>query len=510
MGDILPNDEKFRYKTRTNSSVSTIRIGNITKKVMSAIDSVLDMYFANKSEEFTVDQVRALEARGKLMEANIKILWNLKQTLLFESVRQVGMRKLHAHNHLGEHIQRFGPPLYANTDSFESAHRKFTTSLWRNSSRRHCSINSEMMDASIIQQHSQHLKFYTDILECGGEIINFSKPYFYHGEFETQYGRQHYYQPIYKISGTFGYCCKLKLDSQGHEILLGHEFHKNDILKDDTFFGHVAVKSMENILEFIQDYLYDMATSDELEQIKSKHFYILEGARVEANLDADILDHSLIYCSKNFKGQYKRYDYVVVECDYDDGTKGDQVAQVVNIIQIVEDDTTKLLPDKFLFIVQYMQEYTNPNDKTNETQNMFKHLKWEVAQIGNSRKKIDLEFRVDIIDFENIIDVAVVIPFFSYDLDNDKKQKSKVRTLQKMPVMGEPTVNDRFFYIKRRYFDRSGWNQLYTNNQLDAFQNLGNYLTVNTIKSSSSTSITASYPTMEIDENEDDEDDEEY
>ena len=134
MGDILPNDEKFRYKTRTNSSVSTIRIGNITKKVMSAIDSVLDMYFANKSEEFTVDQVRALEARGKLMEANIKILWNLKQTLLFESVRQVGMR-IHAHNHLGEHTQRFGPPLYANTDSFESAHRKFTTSLWRNSSR---------------------------------------------------------------------------------------------------------------------------------------------------------------------------------------------------------------------------------------------------------------------------------------------------------------------------------------------------------------------------------------
>ena len=91
-----------------------------------------------------------------------------------------------------------------------------------------------------------------------------------------------------------------------------------------------------------------------------------------------------------------------------------------------------------------------------------------------------------------------------------KKQKNKVKTLYNMPVMGEPTVNDRFFYIKRRFFDRSGWNQLYTNNQLDAFQNLGNYLTVNTIKSSSSTSITASYPTMEIDENEDDEDDEEY
>jgi len=29
------------------------------------------------------------------------------------------------------------------------------------------------------------------------------------------------------------------------------------------------------------------------------------------------------------------------------------------------------------------------------------------------------------------------------------------------PIMGQPNVHDRFYYIERRYFDRSGWNELY-------------------------------------------------
>ena len=31
------------------------------------------------------------------MEANINILWNLKQTLCFEPIKLTGMRKLHVH-----------------------------------------------------------------------------------------------------------------------------------------------------------------------------------------------------------------------------------------------------------------------------------------------------------------------------------------------------------------------------------------------------------------------------
>jgi len=38
------------------------------------MDIVLDMYFANKSDEFTVDQINILKLKGSMMEANIKIL----------------------------------------------------------------------------------------------------------------------------------------------------------------------------------------------------------------------------------------------------------------------------------------------------------------------------------------------------------------------------------------------------------------------------------------------------
>ena len=75
MGDILPNDDKFRYRiSEKDNSISNIRLGNITLKVLNAIDSVLDMFFAYKGGEFTEGLIRNLEIKGKIMEANIEIL----------------------------------------------------------------------------------------------------------------------------------------------------------------------------------------------------------------------------------------------------------------------------------------------------------------------------------------------------------------------------------------------------------------------------------------------------
>jgi len=74
MGDILKNEERLRYKTKTNSSISQVCIGNITRKVLNAIESVLDMFFSYKSDEFTVDQINILKMKGSIKGANIKIL----------------------------------------------------------------------------------------------------------------------------------------------------------------------------------------------------------------------------------------------------------------------------------------------------------------------------------------------------------------------------------------------------------------------------------------------------
>jgi hypothetical protein len=92
-------------------------------------------------------------------------------------------------------------------------------------------------------------------------------------------------------------------------------------------------------------------------------------------------------------------------------------------------------------------------------------------------------FNVDIIDSKAIVDVAVVIPFFSYYEDLTSKSSKSKQHMYQMPIMGQPNVHDRFYYIERRYFDRSGWNELYTNTSLGGVndvQNVNDYIARNT------------------------------
>jgi len=50
-----------------------------------------------------------------------------------------------------------------------------------------------------------------------------------------------------------------------------------------------------------------------------------------------------------------------------------------------------------------------------------------------------------------------------------------------MPIIGQPNVHIRFYYIERRYFDRSGWNEFF-NTSLGGVkvQNVNDYIARNT------------------------------
>ena len=192
------------------------------------------------------------------------------------------------------------------------------------------------------------------------------------------------------------------MDANDNQELVGAMEHKNFSLEDD-FFGQAAVKSINDIFSFLVDYFWE---DDEMVDATEYCFHIIQGVRVEANDDAGILDHILVHCTKYYKGLFKRYDYVVVEVDYNDGTTGMQVAQVVCILDMKHG---MLGQSKYLFIVQYMQEDTNSRNHS-----LFKTLKWEEALIRNNKNLVVREYRVGIIDFESIVDIAEVIPFFSY------------------------------------------------------------------------------------------------
>ena len=145
-----------------------MELGNDTKKVHNAIIASLDMYFACKCDEFTIKQTEEIDKLGKIMEAHLNVLWNLKQAIMYEDPRGTLMRKPHGTAHIGDFIRRFGPIIYADTDSFESSHKTYTTGVWRGTSKRLGTLVKEMTTASVIQSCAGHLKFYTTLQEDNG------------------------------------------------------------------------------------------------------------------------------------------------------------------------------------------------------------------------------------------------------------------------------------------------------------------------------------------------------
>ena len=188
-----------------------------------------------------------------------------------------------------------------------------------------CTLNKEMIAASIVQQHSQHLAFYKAIVEWGSPHVDF----YPHRDFSSQYDDELDRVPISRFTHLFNYCGKIELDENGYQKLVGCQEHICFGLEDD-FFGHVAVKSVENIFDFITDYLWDL--EEELVEVTEYCFYITQGVRVEANIDAGILDHAFVNFTKYTKASISFTTMFLLRLSIMMGLQGGKVAQVVSIL----------------------------------------------------------------------------------------------------------------------------------------------------------------------------------
>jgi len=140
---------------------------------------------------------------------------------------------------------------------------------------------------------------------------------------------------------------------------------------------------------------------------------VAQGVRNKANKYPDMLDYAFLFCTEYYKGNFMRYDYVVVDVKYNNGTKGRQFAQVICNIDVRQDTLLCLysLKQFLLFRICNMTAFFR-NDERNDIQNIYKQLKWE--QLPNSTGIAAPKFSLGSIDSKNIADVFVVIPFFSY------------------------------------------------------------------------------------------------
>jgi len=59
-----------------------------------------------------------------------------------------------------------------------------------------------------------------------------------------------------------------------------------------------------------------------------------------------------------------------------------------------------------------------------------------------------------------LVGLAMVIPYFSYSTQKIGKSAEEMRKIF-TPIIGKPNVSkDKYWYVDRKFFDRSGWEEL--------------------------------------------------
>jgi hypothetical protein len=86
------------------------------------------------------------------------------------------------------------------------------------------------------------------------------------------------------------------------------------------------------------------------------------------------------------------------------------------------------------------------SNKPNTSQHEhIKHLQWERNIVGG-------KFTINMINMDCLVGSAMVIPYFSNIVSNKK--------IGPPPTIGNPIISDTFWYLDRKFFDRSGWEEL--------------------------------------------------
>jgi hypothetical protein len=471
MSDILPSKNSFRFNKKVvglkGPPRDPVELGNVTTKVRNAILSVLDMYFACKCNEYTKKQIENLDNMGSRMIAHIKVLWNLKQAIMYEVPREILMRKIHAPDHIPKHINQFGPMLYADTATYESSHKHYTTGVWRGTSKRHGTLVKEMTTASVIQSCAGHLNFYTTLKQMDG-VSNCQQ------KFGPKPGSDDF------TINPFTNVCDIRFiitsdkDSKGNNILVG--CGPNDYLfNEGKFFGHSSLPNQTHISQYLRKRYNNKTWNAMTKQDTMYEFSIVRAASYEGSKDSGVGKGVLYAMSKN-SGTFKRYDYVTVKVDIDD-VWVDQVAQVLMILQAhkyeINDKNNRVLKTSVWYlIVQYMNKgpkltYTNKRDPTRHEQ--LSNLIWEQMDKQNMIPANKSSFSIALIPISCLVGSSIVIPWAS-TISNNKGTKKKNDT----PTMGKPAITDMFWCLGRKFFDRSGWEELVTNDDDDNNNNNNN------------------------------------
>lgn len=469
MGDILPNQASFIFNKRKSgeNTKPPVDLGNVTKKVHNAILAVLDMYFACNCSEYTIQQTFQIEKLGTIMEAHIQVLWNLKQAIMYEKPRDILMRKLHAHNHIGEFIRQFGPILFADTDAYESSHKFFTTGVWRGTSKKLGTLTKEMFTASMIQTMAGHLKFYATLSSEDG-ISNCKQ------KFGPKIVSDGLIINAFTNVADIRFVVTSVLDKDGITYIL-KGVGSNKELFQESIFVHNSLPSSKHLSQYLHSYFKERVWNAMTIENTMVEFSIVRCMSYEGSKESNVGKGVLYATADNF-GKGPRYDFITVKTEQTNNTgeivDSYDLAQVLIIIQVhvyeyKENKRVLKNENNWYLIVQYMQPnsgnfYKKPQTIQHEA---IKKYSWEMRDKRTTEAipaDSNTNFYIDMISIDSMAGSAMVIPYFS-SLTKKKSNQGTITQKLGAPKIGKPNLSgDMFWYVDRKLFDRSGYEELNT------------------------------------------------
>jgi len=450
-GDVLPNDRNFVFR----NPIQDVKLGNVTGKVQRAIVSLLDCYFECKRKVWTEENLKFLERKLKLMYLHVGLLWELKQAVLISSERKLPkMKNLHKHFHFPMFIANMGSLNKCDTSTYESLHKEVTTGMWRNTSRRHGSLIYEMTNLCIRKYHQRQLTLMENMLRYGSAYA------------KTLRG---YIAPEGVIFDRVKNIRSFRFYISESESISGvdcwNDICRHAYLPDPNAFITKVLRDLKSVLQ--DDYSIDLAHDIcRFKDDKKPYEMMFVGGVSYEGSDDSAIGKGTLYATPIYGKQQDfvnpankaRHDTVLVNFD-NDGLDSYVPARIILMIQV------NLLTDqrgientgeaKILLLVQYMISLQPKRDDRRKKPKQDEDGQvmlgdayvWDKVAGGPARRN---KFVYQLIPIQTIVRPVFVANRF-WCTANDEYN-----------VLRPNSAEDLFYVLDRKFFDRSGWEQLTT------------------------------------------------
>ena len=406
-------------KTRTRETMSTT-LHHIEEIVLGAVESLLHLHFELCRDHWNDRLRQNLKNLVSVVKRKYVSLWKTKEQTYFREPLHLPGWKVHDIEHFPDHICEFGPVWSWETGPFEMFN-KVTKDIWQKTSGRKASECSELIKQDLLRTLvSYHAdkeavlsgKYFSEKLISLDEPPNVT-------EFRNISKSKKSYCSIYSRENGFQVVGDISSD-EFSKFLIPFEVFNTEM---NRFFEDLNIFSFGDIQLSKRDLVTIVGSKESSLGTIILHAYSKIGS---------VTDQS----TTNIKMK-SWYDFVLIQ-----GLGGKHLlAQVMGIFEIF-DKVNNL--SQFCFFVKYLEsieykEHTGSGQNRSDfvsSDKLYSEYRW-AARVG-SRSKYD----VGVVSQDCIADVAFVVPSFS---NNPSLQQNSNHS------------SDRFYFIHRKMFDRSGW-----------------------------------------------------